>query len=89
MQKSENRKWILAVMKACGEKNGNNVQYQFWIQDDEAKEIYSEDFLEQKCEYIHYNPVKAQYVFRQEDWVWSSAWMYTKNDFRFIDRLDG
>ncbi len=31
------------------------------------------DYLTQKINYIHANPVRKQYVKNPEDWVWSSA----------------
>jgi putative transposase len=33
MQKKENRRWILDVMRTVGKQNNANMQYQFWIQD--------------------------------------------------------
>jgi putative transposase len=52
------------------EKNG---EYQFW-QDHNCPEIVETDwFLEQKVNYIHFNPVRKQYVHDPADWRWSSA----------------
>lgn len=47
--------------------------YDFWQPSNMPKIIESENFLEQKTEYIHHNPVRKQYVKNPEDWVWSSA----------------
>lgn len=85
MKKEENRKWILDVMEKAGKENSVNTKYQFWIQDDGAKEIQTEDFLQQKVDYIHMNPVRAQMVMNPEDYVWSSARLYKNEDFRFLD----
>jgi len=52
MQKEENRRWILDVMKAAGAQNNANTQYQFWIQDDGAEEIQSDKFFFTKI-YLH------------------------------------
>lgn len=43
-------------------------------------EISSENMMEQKAEYIHYNPVKKGFVLDPEDWLYSSARNYLKND---------
>ena len=88
MQKEESCKQLLSIMRKIGRKNKANVQYQFWIQNDGAKEIYSDNFLEQKMEYIHLNPVKAGMVTEPEHYLYSSARFYAKNDFHFIDKLD-
>ena len=52
----------------------------FKVWDDEyvAKEVFSPDFLLQKIEYIHNNPLQThwQLVERAEDYVWSSARFY-------------
>jgi putative transposase len=87
MQQEENRDWILNLMKETGEKNGVNTQYQFWIQDDGAIEISSEKFFHQKINYLHYNPVRAQIVLQPEDYGWSSARLYKKDDTKFLDSL--
>jgi putative transposase len=52
------------------EKDG---AYHFWKETNYPKIIESEDFLNQKIEYIESNPVRKQYVLYPEDWRWSSA----------------
>ena len=37
------------------------------------KMLENEDYLFQKVNYIHENPVRRQYVKNPEDWRWSSA----------------
>ncbi len=37
------------------------------------KIIEGEEYLLQKINYIHANPVRRQYVKKPEDWMWSSA----------------
>ena len=88
MQKTENRRWILDSMRTVGKQNNANTQYQFWIQDDGAVEITSDKFFIQKLNYIHENPVRAQIVTDFCSYAWSSARLYEKNDFRFIDRIE-
>ncbi len=50
-----------------------NGEYHFWEKTNLPKLIETEEFLHQKIEYIHTNPVKKQYVHFPEDWCWSSA----------------
>ncbi len=47
--------------------------FEFWEKTNFPKLIESEKFFEQKVNYIHFNPVKKQYVHAPEDWRWSSA----------------
>jgi REP element-mobilizing transposase RayT len=43
-------------------------------------ELSSEKMLAQKADYIHHNPVKKGFVLYPEDWLYSSARNYFKND---------
>ena len=45
----------------------------FWQPDNHAVEITSKKFFDQKLKYLHQNPVRAGYVFKEEDWAMSSA----------------
>ncbi len=47
--------------------------FQFWQPGNEPKTLESDDFFEQKYNYIHENPVRKQYVDKEEYWKWSSA----------------
>ncbi|RZK25106.1 MAG: transposase [Flavobacterium sp.] len=70
----ESRKeWMLEIFKQAGADNSRNVDYQFWRQDNQPKECYSKQFISQKLDYIHNNPVEAGIVLRAEDYVYSSA----------------
>ena len=53
-----------------------NVDYKFWQEGNEAKEIFTEEFLLQKIEYIHNNPVVAEIVDNPIDYKYSSACNY-------------
>ena len=50
----------------------NGDEYSFWENANSPKQILSDSFLEQKVNYIHFNPVQKQYVHSPEDWRWSS-----------------
>jgi putative transposase len=66
-------KWMYWMMQRAGVKNSNNRDFQFWQQHSHPIEIRSENFMHEKLSYIHENPVKAGFVSKAEDWVWSSA----------------
>jgi putative transposase len=59
-------------------KNSHNVNYQFWRQDNQPKELYSPSFTVQKLNYMHNNPVKAGLVEKAEDYLYSSAGNYSQ-----------
>ena len=48
-------------------------EYHFWQKTNMPILIESENVFLQKLEYIHFNPVKKQYVEIPEYWYWSSA----------------
>jgi REP element-mobilizing transposase RayT len=49
------------------------VSYQFWQPDNHPELCYQLNFMWQKLEYIHNNPVKAGLVYKAEEYVFSSA----------------
>ena len=53
-----------------------NGKYQFWQKTNMPELLYSDDFFNQKLNYIHNNPVRKQYVAVPEHWYWSSALFY-------------
>lgn len=67
------REWLLNKFRYAGSRNSNNITYQFWKQDYHAVQIANVKMLQQRREYLHYNPVRAGIADRQEDNVYSSA----------------
>ena len=85
------RDWMLPLFKKAGAKNANNVNYQFWIQDNHPVELFSLKFIIQKINYIHDNPVKAGIVDAPHLYLHSSAGVYLanqKNPLLDIEVLD-
>jgi putative transposase len=54
------------------------------------RNIYSDDEMREKVEYIHANPVRAELVAKPTDWRWSSArwWADRCEDAIPMDRID-
>ena len=67
------RNWLLNQFGYEGSRNTKNKNYKFWQDGNEAKEIYKEEFMLQKLNYIHENPVKAEIVNSAEEYRYSSA----------------
>ncbi|WP_420319182.1 REP-associated tyrosine transposase [Ekhidna sp.] len=86
----ESRKdWMLEIFKKAGVNNSNNQNYQFWRQDNRPIEIFSNDVIDQKMNYVHQNPVEAGLVENAEDYLYSSARDYAGIkgliDIEFLD----
>ena len=70
----ESRKeWMLAMMEQAAQTKSNADKRQFWQQHNQPIELWSNDVLKQKMDYIHNNPVEAGFVNDVEDWRLSSA----------------
>lgn len=70
----ESRKeFLLDYFKKEAEKSSNTTKYQFWRHDNKPIELWSNEVIQQKIEYIHNNPVEEGIVFRPEDYKYSSA----------------
>ena len=75
----ESRKeWLLGMMKAAGLKNSNVKSHQFWQQHNNPIELWSNDVIGQKLDYLHNNPVEAGFVDEPIHWKYSSARDYAE-----------
>ena len=73
-QENESRReWMLAIFQKAGRENSNNKDYQFWRQDNKPIEIYSNQGMDQKLQYVHDNAVESGLVENAEDYLYSSA----------------
>lgn len=59
--------------------------FQFWQRDCMIKECWGEEFLKQKLEYIHKNPLQPHWNLASlsEDYYWSSASFYEDGESSF------
>jgi len=70
----ESRKeWLLEQFKKAGMSSSNVRDYQFWRHDNKPIELWSNKVIDEKINYIHQNPVEEGYVFKAEDYIYSSA----------------
>jgi REP element-mobilizing transposase RayT len=73
-QEPESRRaWLLHRFAWNAAQNERSSNYQVWTHENHAIEITSQPFFRQKLDYIHENPVRAGWVEREEDYVYSSA----------------
>lgn len=81
------REWLLSLFKSAANSHSRNETYQVWTHENHAEQIFSNDFIEQKIEYIHNNPVKAGWVEKPEDYLYSSARCYADMESIFDTEL--
>jgi len=82
------REWLLWMFERAGKKNGNNKEWQFWQQHNQPIQITTQKMYDDVLDYIHQNPVVSGFVFEAEQWIYSSAKNYAKND-GFIKLAEG
>jgi len=65
-------------------------QFKVWEDGYNAKDVFSPDFLVQKMEYMHNNPLQPHWRLaeRAEDYVWSSARFYLLGEPALIPLSD-
>jgi hypothetical protein len=56
----------------------NRQDYKVWEDQFDARDVFTPEFLQQKMDYIHYNPCRPQWklVEQPEEYPWSSARFY-------------
>ena len=70
------QKWMYNRFEYAGRYDRKIKNFKFWQEGNEAKEIHTNHFLDQKLEYIHRNPVVAEIVEEPEYYLYSSARNY-------------
>jgi len=75
---------------ASAVQTGRKERYTVWEHEYQAKNVFSPDFLRQKIEYIHNNPVQPHWRLaeRPEDYPWSSARFYLAGERALIPLRD-
>ena len=79
-EQESRRKWMLNLFEYAAKQHKRNEKYQIWTHENHAEEIYSNEFIVQKMNYIHNNPVRACIVEKPEDYLYSSARAYAGLD---------
>lgn len=71
--KESRRKWMISIFDKQGKKNNLNQDFQLWKNYNWPTPLTSNSIIDQKAKYIIYNPVKAGFVSKPEDYLHSSA----------------
>jgi hypothetical protein len=71
--------WMLERFMIATQSHSRNKKYQFWQYGNHAEEIYSNEFMWSKLDYIHLNPVTSGLVSKASDYIYSSAGNYVND----------
>ena len=70
----ESRKeWMLKRFRNAGTYDKKIVDFRFWNEGYYMEDVFTMEFLQQKVNYIHQNPVRQGLVVRAEDYPYSSG----------------
>ncbi|WP_276497943.1 REP-associated tyrosine transposase [Pontibacter litorisediminis] len=72
------RQWLLHRFEFNAKLNPKVRHYKVWQDGNEAKELTSNAFIDQKLNYLHQNPVRAEWVNEPEHYRYSSAGNYAE-----------
>lgn len=74
--KESRAEWMLRLFKYYAKFNNDNTTYQFWKKGNHPEELYSTEWIFQKLNYIHQNPVRNKLVEEPSHYLYSSARQY-------------
>lgn len=74
------REWMLEPFAKANKHLKRIKDYKFWQDGNQAKEIFGNQFLFEKLDYIHNNPVEEMIVSKPEEYLFSSARNYAGLD---------
>ena len=70
----ESRKsWMLNIFRTAASESKKHEKHKFWQNDYHPVELFNNEMMDQKLDYIHENPVKEGIVQKPEDYLYSSA----------------
>jgi len=75
---------LLHYFSSVARREGRGNTFKIWESGSHPVLIDNGDFLDQKLQYIHDNPVRKGYVEKPEHWKYSSARNYILNDHSII-----
>jgi len=73
--------WMLKQFSYHARRHARNITYQVWTHENHAVCLYGPEFIREKIEYLHNNPVRSGIVKKPEDYLYSSARNYAGLDW--------
>jgi REP element-mobilizing transposase RayT len=74
------RVWFLRKFSFAAKRISRGVNYKFWKDGFHPVLLDSFKKIEQRVNYVHYNPVAARFVYHERDWINSSYSAYEKGN---------
>lgn len=71
------REWLQMIFKYHAKFNKRAGTMQLWTHENHAVELSTNEMIDSRLEYIHENPVRAGWVEKSEDYMYSSARNYS------------
>ncbi|NVK82687.1 MAG: transposase [Cytophagia bacterium] len=72
------RKWLNMIFEYHARYNKRSTLRQFWTHKNHAVELFSNQMIDSRLEYIHNNPVRAGWVEQPHEYLYSSARNYAE-----------
>ena len=82
------RRWMNWIFESNGNRNYNNENFQFWQQTNHPIECSNKRILESRIKYVHENPVKAEFVRNEWDYIYSSAIDFYTDEKGLLDLVE-
>lgn len=76
-QQESRKEWMLDIFRHAGAYDNKIKDYRFWQEGYHSEDVFTLDFLRQKINYVHLNPVRQGIVERAEDYIYCSAVDYS------------
>ncbi len=85
-EQESRRDWMIEYFRNAGMNLKGITNYKFWQDGNHAEMISSNNFFNEKLDYIHLNPVKELLVEKPEDYYFSSSRNYAglNNDLEIV-----
>ena len=74
------REWLLKKFSFAAKRTKRGVNYKFWKDGYHPVLLNTFKKIEQRVNYIHYNPVAARFVYHERDWINSSYCVYEESN---------
>ena len=71
------REWMLNIFGSLGQESEKHTKYKFWQNEYHPVELFYNEMMNQKLDYIHENPVREGIVESAEEYLYSSARDYS------------
>lgn len=71
--KESRREWMMGLFRYAAANDNRIKNYRFWQEGYFPEILESSEFIQQKVDYVHNNPVRQEIVSQPEEYLYSSA----------------